>query len=123
MHDARSSVTATPSNGDQRRRIVRLGVVENGTSPTARKLWGEALGSALQARAIELAEQVEGTGLDALETALAGALAGAAAAGRWQTVEALARELEARRRARAGVPSLDGARARREAVKMSRCPK
>jgi hypothetical protein len=39
-------------------------------------------------------------GADAVEVALAGALKGAADAGRWDVVERLARELEARRKAR-----------------------
>jgi len=50
---------------------------------------------------------------DPVEEALAAALAGATAAGRWDIVAQLARELEARRLARAQVPTLDEARARR----------
>jgi hypothetical protein len=46
-----------------------------------------------------------------VETALAAALEGATAAREWALVGQLARELEARRLARAQVPSLDDARA------------
>ena len=52
-----------------------------------------------------------GTSKDAVESALASALEGATAAGQWQVVGQLARELEARRVARsANVHSLDAAR-------------
>jgi hypothetical protein len=50
---------------------------------------------------------------DAIELALAEALRGASASGQWDVVAKLASELEARRRARASVPSLDEARAKR----------
>ncbi len=50
---------------------------------------------------------------DAVETALATALERASLAGRWATVEALARELEARRRARVGVVDLGALVAKR----------
>jgi hypothetical protein len=50
--------------------------------------------------------------LDAVETALALALEGAAKAGEWSTVAQLARELEARRLARAKVVTLDSTRRR-----------
>lgn len=50
---------------------------------------------------------------DAVETALAAALAKATAAGEWTIVAQLARELEARRSARANVVDLRAARARR----------
>ena len=50
---------------------------------------------------------------DPVETALATALEGASAAREWALVGQLARELEARRLARAQVPTLDEARARR----------
>ena len=49
---------------------------------------------------------------DVVEAALADALARAAAAGQWEAVGALTRELEARRRARIGVVDLDAARAK-----------
>jgi len=49
-----------------------------------------------------------------VETALAEALAKAAAAEQWSTVEALSGELRARREARARVVSLDVERAKRE---------
>lgn len=54
--------------------------------------------------------------LDAVETALAKGLEGATAAGRWDVVAQLARELEARRAARSGgkVVPLDEGRRRRE---------
>jgi hypothetical protein len=53
---------------------------------------------------------------DAVEAALAGALKGATDAGRWDVVAQLARELEARRTARAGnVVPLDGRARRRDA--------
>jgi len=52
--------------------------------------------------------------MDAIEAALADALAGATEAGRWDVVAQLARELEARRLARAGnVVVLRGDRAKR----------
>jgi hypothetical protein len=51
---------------------------------------------------------------DAVEVALARALEGATAAREWALVAQLAGELEARRRARADVPTLADARARRE---------
>jgi len=50
---------------------------------------------------------------DPVETALAEALTKASAAGQWEIVARLAGELEARRKARAGVVDLDAARARR----------
>jgi hypothetical protein len=52
--------------------------------------------------------------LDVVEAALAEALRGATAAGQWTVVAQLARELEARREARAGVVALDAERAKRE---------
>jgi len=53
--------------------------------------------------------------VDVVEAALASALERAAVAGEWATVQALARELEARRTARqaSGVVSLDAAREKR----------
>jgi hypothetical protein len=50
---------------------------------------------------------------DPVEAALAVALEGAARAAQWTTVEILTRELEARRRARAGVVDLAQERAKR----------
>jgi hypothetical protein len=50
---------------------------------------------------------------DPVEIALAAALQGATAAGEWGIVAQLAAELEARRRARADVPTLADERARR----------
>jgi hypothetical protein len=50
---------------------------------------------------------------DVVEAALAEALRGATAAGQWTVVAQLARELEARREARAGVVALDAERAKR----------
>jgi hypothetical protein len=50
---------------------------------------------------------------DPIEAAVAEALRGATAAGQWSVVAQLARELEARREARAGVVRLDAERARR----------
>ena len=53
-------------------------------------------------------------GLDAVEVALAEAIRGATSAGRWDVVAQLARELEARRMARAlNVIAIDTARTRR----------
>jgi hypothetical protein len=58
---------------------------------------------------------VQSTGSeDAVEGALAEALKGATAAGKWDVVAKLAGELEARRRARAEVPSLAERRAKLE---------
>jgi hypothetical protein len=51
---------------------------------------------------------------DPVELALANALERASAAGQWPSVEVLARELEARRKARAGVVQLDTTRRKRE---------
>jgi 16S rRNA C1402 (ribose-2'-O) methylase RsmI len=51
---------------------------------------------------------------DAVEIALADALTKAANAGQWETVSQLARELEARRRAREAVVDLDAERAKRK---------
>lgn len=51
---------------------------------------------------------------DPIEIALADALTRAAAAGQWTTVEALSRELQARRQARSGVASLDAAREKKK---------
>jgi hypothetical protein len=51
--------------------------------------------------------------VDPVEAALAVALEGAARAGQWTTVEILTRELEARRRSRAGVVDLERARAKK----------
>jgi hypothetical protein len=51
--------------------------------------------------------------LDPVEMALAEALKGSTAAEQWETVGVLARELQARREARAGVVQLDAERARR----------
>ena len=53
------------------------------------------------------------TATDAVEAALAVALEGATAAREWALVAQLAGELEARRRARAEVPTLADARAKR----------
>lgn len=50
---------------------------------------------------------------DPVETALAEGLQRAAAAGQWTTVEALTRELQARREAQAGVVAISSARGRR----------
>jgi hypothetical protein len=50
---------------------------------------------------------------DPIEAALAEALRAATAAGQWTVVAQLARELEARREARAGVVQLHAERARR----------
>jgi hypothetical protein len=65
---------------------------------------GQSVGNP-DARELELADPVE--------CALAVALEGAARAAQWTTVEILTRELEARRRARAGVVDLAKARAKR----------
>jgi integrase len=54
-----------------------------------------------------------GPSKSAVEDALAGAIADAARAGRWDVVAQLARELEARRLAEAGVTRLEDTRARR----------
>jgi len=51
---------------------------------------------------------------DAIECALADALTKATAAGKWDIVAQLARELEARRLAAVDVPRLDDARAKRD---------
>jgi hypothetical protein len=48
-----------------------------------------------------------------VEAALAEALTRASAAGQWTTVELLARELEARRKARGAVVDLEAERAKR----------
>lgn len=48
-----------------------------------------------------------------VEEALAAALTAASAAGQWETVTQLARELEARRRARVDVVDLSAERAKR----------
>ena len=53
------------------------------------------------------------TAVDSVEVALARAIEGATAGREWAVVAQLARELEARRLARADVPSLDAERARR----------
>jgi hypothetical protein len=50
---------------------------------------------------------------DPVETAIAAALERASTAEQWGAVEVLARELEARRKARAGVVQIDTARAKR----------
>jgi hypothetical protein len=50
---------------------------------------------------------------DPVETAIAAALERASIAEQWGAVEVLARELEARRKARAGVLQIDAARAKR----------
>ena len=60
------------------------------------------------------ARAAHGAQPDPVDAALAAALEGAAAAGAWDTVQVLARELQARREARAAVVSLDAERARRE---------
>lgn len=75
--------------------------------------WERALGAALEAKADELADHLTAPG-DVIEAVLADALQRAAAEGQWAVVEALARELEARRRARAGVVDLAAERVRRE---------
>jgi len=51
---------------------------------------------------------------DPVELALATALERASAAGQWTAVEVLAREVEARRKARAGVVQLDDERRKRD---------
>jgi hypothetical protein len=51
---------------------------------------------------------------DVVETALADALTKASAAGQWEVVATLARELQARREARAGTITLDAERKRRK---------
>jgi hypothetical protein len=51
---------------------------------------------------------------DPVELALATALERASAAGQWTTVEVLAREIEARRKARTGVVVLDTERRKRD---------
>jgi hypothetical protein len=51
---------------------------------------------------------------DPVELALATALDRASAAGQWTVAEVLARELEARRKARAGVVELNAERRRRD---------
>lgn len=55
-----------------------------------------------------------GSAADPVEQAIATALERASAAGQWMAVEVLARELEARRKARAGVVELDAERRKRE---------
>ena len=55
-----------------------------------------------------------GSEVDPVELALATALERASAAGQWTSVEVLARELEARRKARAGVVRIDDERRKRE---------
>ncbi len=67
--------------------------------------WDRALAAALEATADDLATTLTAPG-DAVEAALADAVQRAAQAGQWAAVEALARELEARRRACAGVTEL-----------------
>jgi hypothetical protein len=52
--------------------------------------------------------------IDPVDLALATALERASAAGQWTAVEVLARELESRRKARAGVVQLDDERRRRD---------
>ncbi len=76
--------------------------------------WERALGAALEATADDLAATLTLPD-DVVEAALADAVQRAAAAGQWASVEALARQLEVRRRARAGVVELDAARAKRRA--------
>ena len=66
------------------------------------------------AEGVTLPVTVGQPGTDVVEAALAEALRGATAAGRWEVVAQLARELEARREARAGVVKLDSERRRRE---------
>jgi hypothetical protein len=51
---------------------------------------------------------------DPVELALATALERASAAGQWTAVEVLAREIEARRKARAGVVQIEAGRRRRD---------
>jgi len=51
---------------------------------------------------------------DPVELAIASALERASAAGQWTAVEVLARELEARRKARSGVVQLDAERRKRD---------
>lgn len=73
-------------------------------------LWDSALTEALKAKATELASTLPA---DAVEKALLDALAAATSEGRWPAVASLAHDLEARRRARAALPSLDTERCRR----------
>jgi hypothetical protein len=56
----------------------------------------------------------QGGAVDVVDAALSVALERASAAGEWSTVAILARELEARRVARAGVVQLEVERARRK---------
>ncbi|MEB2314100.1 MAG: hypothetical protein OZ921_15280 [Sorangiineae bacterium] len=76
-----------------------------------REGWDRVLGAALEAKADELVASIAVAG-DAVEAALAEALHAATAAGRWDVVRQLAGELEARRRARAGIVSLAERRAK-----------
>lgn len=69
-----------------------------------------ALHFELRARATELAATLPA---DAVERALCDALTAATAEGRWSDVAQLARELEARRRARASTVDLTAERTRR----------
>jgi hypothetical protein len=55
-----------------------------------------------------------GHAVDPIEAALGDALTKASAAGQWTVVATLAAELEARRKARAGVVELDAERRKRE---------
>lgn len=78
-----------------------------------RAAWDGAPGAALSARATELVEAAAQRG-DAVSRALLAALALAEAEQRWAEVAELARALEARKRARAGVVELHAERAKRE---------
>ncbi|MCC6900685.1 MAG: hypothetical protein IT377_17020 [Polyangiaceae bacterium] len=82
----------------------------NRDDSSARAEWDRALQHALAARATELAARLPA---DAVEKALMDALAAATAARAWAEVAQLARELEARRRAKAATVDLSDARARR----------
>jgi hypothetical protein len=57
---------------------------------------------------------VEAVEADPVELAIATALERAGAAGQWTAVEVLARELESRRKVRAGVVQLDAERRKRD---------
>lgn len=62
-------------------------------------------------------EELRSAPIDPVEAALSDALSRAAAAGAWSAVEALARELGARREAHAGVVRLHEERARRRGAR------
>lgn len=106
--DQRIGKTANPSDGAQPVVMVGPQLTENDPShpsaPIERPL-----------APIESSPKVDaGALVDPVEAALAVALTGASAAGQWQVVELLARELEARRKARSAsnVVPLDASRRR-----------